>query len=298
MYYIIYKITNKINNKIYIGAHKTADINDRYMGSGKALTFAKQKYGLENFTKEILHVCNAAEDMYAKEAEIVNESFVARNDTYNIKCGGRGGWDHINNNPELKALLINKRKNDPAWVFSTLAASKKATAEIKRLYKENPEWVEQQKQKRSVALKEYFKNGGENAFEGKTHTAEARAKISKAAKVHQAGTSNSQYGTMWITDGTENRKVKCDSAIPVGWQQGTAQGIVTQQRKKEQQKEQQIAKQQAIVQKYRAAFEYYRDNNVSVQEVGQEFNISYTALYRNFKKYFSTEYKHVLESKK
>jgi len=35
MKHIIYQITNKVNNKIYIGLHSTKDINDGYMGSGK-----------------------------------------------------------------------------------------------------------------------------------------------------------------------------------------------------------------------------------------------------------------------
>lgn len=51
-YYYIYKITNKINHKIYYGQHTTSNLDD-YMGSGKALHNAFKKYGKENFEKKI-----------------------------------------------------------------------------------------------------------------------------------------------------------------------------------------------------------------------------------------------------
>ena len=91
MFYTIYQITNIVNEKIYIGMHQTKDLNDNYMGSGLKLRNAYNKYGIENFKKEILFTLDSREEMIQKEKELVTEEFCRRHDTYNICIGGHGG---------------------------------------------------------------------------------------------------------------------------------------------------------------------------------------------------------------
>jgi hypothetical protein len=94
--YTIYKTTNKINNKVYIGMHKTKNPYDNYMGSGKLFKRAMEKYGETNFIKEVLFIFDTAEEMFSKEKEIVNKLFIESNNTYNIMEGGCGGYSYIN----------------------------------------------------------------------------------------------------------------------------------------------------------------------------------------------------------
>jgi group I intron endonuclease len=92
--YCIYKITNLINGKTYIGQHKYLELNDKYMGSGKHLKRALKKYGIENFRKDIL-VFNISNKEYVDLLERVfiasEREKVGAENCYNIVDGGQGG---------------------------------------------------------------------------------------------------------------------------------------------------------------------------------------------------------------
>lgn len=98
IYYTIYQTTNKVNGKIYIGKHKTSDLNDGYLGSGKLLNLDIEKYGIENFYKEILFIFENEIDMNLKEAELVTNEFIKEDSNYNLCPGGQGGWSFVNSN--------------------------------------------------------------------------------------------------------------------------------------------------------------------------------------------------------
>ncbi len=91
MKYIIYRTTNIVNGKIYIGKHQTKDVDDGYLGSGIALEKAIKKYGKVSFKKEVLFVFDSEDEMNQKEKELVTESFIASNSNYNMGVGGEGG---------------------------------------------------------------------------------------------------------------------------------------------------------------------------------------------------------------
>jgi hypothetical protein len=86
----IYKITNKINGKWYIGKHNGTDPN--YMGSGKLLRKAIKKYGLENFEKVILESCSCEQELNLCEQHwISSANAIIDPMSYNLAKGGTGG---------------------------------------------------------------------------------------------------------------------------------------------------------------------------------------------------------------
>jgi hypothetical protein len=98
MFYYLYEIKNNLNGKIYVGVHKTNNMNDGYMGSGKSIRAAINKYGIGNFTKNILEIFTTSEEMFAREAEVVTDEFLLRENVYNLCRGGHGGWEYVHKN--------------------------------------------------------------------------------------------------------------------------------------------------------------------------------------------------------
>ena len=174
MYYTIYKVTNKLNNKHYIGKHQTKNLDDGYMGSGKLLKRAIEKHGVENFTKEILHVFDNEEDMNAKEAELV----VLDEHSYNLCPGGHGGFGYI---------------NTLDW-----DRSERGRARAKATWN-NKKFVEEHKERMSALFKERHRQGliKYDTFTGKTHSEETKRKISESAK----GRVPWNKGKKWLSPG-------------------------------------------------------------------------------------------------
>jgi group I intron endonuclease len=101
----IYKITNKLNGKIYIGKHASKRKN--YWGSGKVIKLVIKKHGKENFVNEIIEFCNNEKEL--NECEIYWIKFFNATDKnigYNITDGGDG------NGNICKGYWLNKKLSD------------------------------------------------------------------------------------------------------------------------------------------------------------------------------------------
>lgn len=99
---IIYKTTNLVNGKIYIGQDKNN--NHTYLGSGKILHLAFQKHGIENFNKEIIEECESIEELNEREKYWISfYNSTNRSIGYNIALGGNGG-DTLSKHPNKKEI--------------------------------------------------------------------------------------------------------------------------------------------------------------------------------------------------
>ena len=110
-----YITTNLLNNKKYVGMHTSSEVDDGYLGSGKALLAAVKKYGKENFIREVLCFCKTMEEAFKNEAIFIKEYKTLTSDGgYNIsptggtECNGR-------HSSESKAKMGEKAKGRNSW---------------------------------------------------------------------------------------------------------------------------------------------------------------------------------------
>lgn len=158
---------------------------------------AIEKYGEENFKREILFECSSEEEMRAKEAELVNEDFLKRDDIYNLQVGGGGGFDYINKNglwgdPSKGGKAFAKKlKEDPKF-------REQISNGIKRIWKEHPETYINEK---------FHKN--KKSLKGRHLSEETKRKMREAAK-HRDPTKNGFYDTVWVS----NEELRVSFNIP------------------------------------------------------------------------------------
>jgi hypothetical protein len=187
-YFLIYKIKNNVTNKFYIGAHETYNINDGYMGSGTYLKRAQKKYGIKNFTKEILCFCENKEEMYDKENKLVELS----ENTYNLIEGGKGGWSFARSKITKEThTKISDTMKKSEYLEKTKDQRKKSSQRFSQMQKDpsirekqrqslikkmnDPEWKETIGKERSRKIAETLREKS-----NKNMTEDRNKKVSKA----------------------------------------------------------------------------------------------------------------------
>jgi len=206
-YHYIYKTTNLLSGKYYIGIHSTNNLDDGYMGSGKRLRYSINKYGKGNHTVEILEFLNTREELKSREVEIVNLNEIAKEDCMNLKVGGEGGFSiETQRLGGVVTAKILKERFDTDEEFRE-KCTKARSNNIAKL--------------RDKGLVQYDNR------KGTTQTEETKNKISISKKGRGLGKTNFHYGSRWITKDGYNKKVKGDEVddfIKQGWELGRVRG--------------------------------------------------------------------------
>ena len=183
-YNYIYKITNQINGKIYIGKHSTDNLDDGYMGSGILICKAEKKYGIENFTKEYLAFCDTEEKLNWFEKFYIKK-FNARQVGYNLTDGGDGtlGRKHTEETKRKLSEATKKRLVEKGVPFKGKHLSPETIQKISCAMKCKT-FSEEHKQKISEAMK------------GKTFSEEHKQKLRKPKQKFHWLTPTGEIKTM------------------------------------------------------------------------------------------------------
>ena len=166
-YGYVYRITNNDNGKIYIGQKKAIKLVEDYWGSGLYITRAIKKYGLDNFSRDILEWCNSKEHLNEREIFWIGTlNSTNPNIGYNISTGGNGG--------NLGEAVIQKMANSMKGKRHSEATKQKMSAS-----RMNHSISAETKRKISDA------NKGENCYwYGKHHSEDTRHKMSQSHRGH------------------------------------------------------------------------------------------------------------------
>lgn len=217
MNHYVYEITNLINDKKYIGkrsCHCPIE-EDNYMGSGIVLKKAQKKYGIKNFKKKILEVCNSEDQAFKREEYLGNYYNVVRNNMYyNLaECGG-GGMKPFASMSELEYKEMNRIKGLKLKNSGNMRG-KSYLCGISYFDVFSQEQYESMKIKISQSLKGRFagennpmygvsRKGKDNPMYGTTHSDEW--KIEHGIKM--TGENNPMYGKFG-KEHPASKRVKC-----------------------------------------------------------------------------------------
>lgn len=184
MYGYIYKTTNLINGKIYIGKHRAKQFDIKYFGSGIILKNAIKKYGIENFVCEMLESCDSLAQLNEREVYWIEKFNSQRAEIgYNISNGGDG----LSPMPEHVKDKIRQANLGKKYSLASREKRRKSNLGKHHLNSEQIKLLAEARRKSGCYSKR------------KPMAEETKRKISAANK--------HPNGYVWINDGANNKKV-------------------------------------------------------------------------------------------
>lgn len=227
----IYKITNTINGKIYIGKDETS--NPNYFGSGKLIKRAITKYGIDKFKKEVIDILEDKKSLSSREIHWIEfYNSTDRTIGYNITSGGDGG-DTISNNPNRDAIIKSISSTLKGRTFSEEHKSKLKVNHHRmgtERIKDKEAWLDKLKKagakRKGKKLEEIV--GKDKAVEIKSRLREKRALQEtemKVGKYTKEGTLIATYSSQQQACSEENIR-QSDISNCITGRQNTVKGFV------------------------------------------------------------------------
>jgi hypothetical protein len=195
-FHYIYKVTCIKNQNFYIGMHSTNNLDDGYFGSGQRLWHSINYHGKENHQIEILEFCPDRKSLGLRENEIVNQDLINNPKCMNLCLGGEIGFT------QEQLSRGGKESTKILWA--------------------NPEFRKAHSKRASASIKESMRTGKIKPpdWTGRKHSEETIILMKEKKTGHGLGDKNSQFGTRWITNEEENRKIRNEDPIPEGFRIG------------------------------------------------------------------------------
>ena len=158
---------------------------------------------------EILEFHQDRDLLKQREKEIVNSDLLKEEKCLNLKEGGYGGFYSIEAAKKGRRItneILEKKYGLNFRIIINKNYRDRLTDEEKKAYYE----------KIKIGLKNSEFDFG-STFRNKKHTIETKKTIGFKNSMNQKGDKNSQFGTCWITNGFENKKIKQSEELPDGW---------------------------------------------------------------------------------
>jgi hypothetical protein len=94
-FHYVYITTNNINGMQYVGSHSTSNLNDNYLGSGKALKDALKEYNKKCFAKKIIEHFSSRSDALQFEESCIKLYNTLSPNGYNIYSTCKNANEYI-----------------------------------------------------------------------------------------------------------------------------------------------------------------------------------------------------------
>lgn len=215
-YGYIYLTENLINGKKYVGQRACILFDTNYIGSGKILKKAIEKYGRGNFKCSILEWGNSREalnELEVKWIEYYNADM--SEDFYNISHGGNVPSMRGENNPRYGVELSDEIKGKIRQKVLGREVSEDTKVKISKSSKDRI-FTEEHRKKIGDAQR-----GEKHRLYGKYISDEQKAKISKTLTGSiRPKCGNASRGKVWINNGEKEMYIFLEQGIPEGYVRG------------------------------------------------------------------------------